>query len=120
MKNVIFTLAFVLIGTFAFANSAKTLKSSDNDFKGEVVITENCQNESSVIKITFNSKTEFNNFDMTELSTLYDGDCEVHVEVSVGVGKTYVKASITMKNVDCDEVVKKTAEMGENLKKQLG
>ena len=56
MKNVIFTLAFVLIGTFAFANSAETFKSGDNGFKGEIVITENCQNESSVIKISFDSK----------------------------------------------------------------
>lgn len=118
MKNVIFTLAFVLIGTFAFANSAKTLKSGDNDFKGEIVITENCQNESSVIKITFNSKTEFNNFDMTELSTLYDGDCVVHVEVSVGVGSNYDKVSETVKNVDYDEVGEKAKEMKERLEKQ--
>jgi len=119
MKNVVFTLAFLLIGTFAFANSTTTFKEGDNNFKAQITITESYQKEASVVSLTFNSKTEFDNSDMAELSTLVKGDCDITVTVSVGVGSPYVKITLTKRNVDCKDIVKKAKKLKKDLQKAL-
>lgn len=61
MKNLIFSLAFMLIGSFAFANS-QSVKKQNN------VIIENCANK---LKVAFDLG-DLTNLSETELSNLLD------------------------------------------------
>ena len=126
MKNVFFSLAFMLIGSFAFANNVDSTF-SENDF------TSFSKNENTIVSIkytvggdTFEIKKSFTtndsellNFIDSELlkidglinSSFVTGDT-CSVTVSVGSGSTYISATITG---DCDGIAKRAAK----LKKEL-
>lgn len=111
MKNVIFSLAFMLIGSFAFAN----IQSIE---KHESVTIENCKDK-------FNAKYNLGNitkFTETELITICDNlmsqnfnfngdvdECTITLtaEINVGFGSVSVSVSYTADN--CETAMRKAS-----------
>jgi len=98
MKNVFFTLAFMLVGTFAFANEIK--EPINNLEKVEYV------------KITISDSpfiiTDLNDSRLNEI--LFD--CTVDFDITIwlpgSAGPTRLKGTITVKGKSCMELLKES------------
>lgn len=99
MKNL-FLIAFMLIGTFAFAAN------TTNDFSATITITTVCEAETTEVDLSFDSQEDFTNFDTNQIPVEADYPCtvDVTVTVSVGAGETYASVTLTAKDIPCEDV----------------
>ena len=102
MKNLF--LGLIALLTFSFgANAAK----ADNNFKATIKVSTagsiKSGNENTEISVHFNSAVAFDKFSPESMKffTL----CDVTVTVSVGSGSTYASATVTAKDINCDDLV---------------
>ena len=110
MKTLILSLAFMLIGSIAFAGN---IPQSDS-FNGRIKINEEVKNQKSEVVLTFTDSDSFNDFDSEQLNALgADAECTVSIEVTVTVSVGVVSASATMKaeGVPCAQVGQKIKEL---------
>jgi hypothetical protein len=131
MKKLFFSLAFMLIGTFAFANNVSSTYS-------EKLSPSFSKNESTIVSIkytlgskSFEIKKSFSSFDsevtsyidseLLRINTIINSSMEEKdsctVTVSVGYGSTYVSASITG---DCENIAKRAAKLRKQLLEAMG
>lgn len=101
MKNLFLSLAFMLIGTIAYANTNNVNTEKDIE---KIEITIESINNSTPVVLNFNSIESFNNFNNFDNLTLFNTNdyCTVNVSVTVSVGV----ASITLgaSGVPCNQV----------------
>lgn len=98
MKNL-FLIAFMLIGTFAFAAN------TTNDFSATISITSVCEAETTEVDLSFDSQEDFTNFDPNQISIEADDFCtvDITVTVSIGAGETYASLTLTAKDIPCEQ-----------------
>ncbi len=119
MKNVIFALAFMLIGTTVFANSNTTkFNSSDTvSVSNELILTINLGDLTK--KTTKEINTLIGKFLKKELKNVDDDlQCKVTAKGSVGVGRNYVEISVEVSG-PCSEIRKKGQEIANEILKQV-
>lgn len=104
MKNVFFALVLML-------TSSLTEASNLND-RVALELRTTSKTETTLVEIGFDSLEDFNAFDPLQLN-FYDDECEasISVTVSVGVGATYVSATVSATGIPCDKVGETTKKL---------
>jgi len=116
MKNLFLSLTLLLVSSIALANNSM---SSNDDFKGEILIEQSCENETNEIKLNFNDFNDFYNFDVNQIDLI--DDCEVTVEVTVKATIGVASVSVTLKaTVPCDEIKQTVKDLKKEAKEALG
>ena len=97
----------MLIGSLAFA--------SNSNENATLELKSTLKAKTTLIKIDFDSLEGFNSFDFQQLN-IYKDQCTVSISVtvSVGVGSTYVSATLAAVGVPCDEVGARTKKLKED------
>lgn len=114
MKTLFFSLLFVLIGTFAFANTP----TNSDTFNGKITITESIKNQKSKVTISFNNLKDFNEFDSKQIEgSNIDIECTTSVEVTVTVFSA--SATIKAESIPCKDVGAKIQELKQIALKSL-
>lgn len=119
MKNVIFALAFMLIGTTVFANSNTTkFNSSDTvSVSNELILTIDLGDLTK--KTTKEINTLIGKFLEKELKNVDDElQCKVTAKGSVGVGRNYVEISVEVSG-PCSEIRKEGQAIANEILKQV-
>ncbi len=111
MRNLFFVLAFMLTGIFSsFANSS-------DGFIGKISIHTVCPEETTTVDLTFYSRADFDSFDASELVDVENEVCKVDVTVEVSIG--VVTVSVTVKDVDCGDVMNTIVDTVKSIKDAL-
>jgi|JI102314A1RNA_FD_contig_31_4141110_length_783_multi_4_in_0_out_0_1 hypothetical protein len=113
MKKVFFSFIFIFISTLTFA-------SNDNDFKGQISLTQVCNNESSTTNLFFNDLESFNQFDANQLIPVDECTVSVSVTVEVSIGIVTTSVTMTAEGIPCEQVKKKIAELKKAAMEALG
>ncbi|WP_299119206.1 hypothetical protein [uncultured Tenacibaculum sp.] len=119
MKNVIFALAFMLIGTIVFANSNTTkFNSSDTvSVSNELILTIDLGNLTK--KTAKEINTLIGKFLEKELKNVDDElQCKVTAKGSVGIGRNYVEISVEVSG-PCSEIRKKGQAIANEILKEV-
>jgi len=107
MKKLFFVWVFMLVGTFAFANTSI----KEDDSKIEISIKSN--DAANQVCLNFNSIDSFNNFDLNQLTDISSfnvkDDCSVNVSVTVSVG--VISVTVGAENIPCEKVKEKIKEL---------
>lgn len=108
MKKLFFLFALVLMSTISFASK----QSSNQNFKGEIVVNEISQSEQIKTKLIFSTLNDFRSFDLNQLDANLESStvkCMVEIEVSVTVSVGVLSATITLKasGIPCSQVKEK-------------
>ena len=102
MKNLF--LSFITLLAFSFGANASSI---DHNFNAIIKVSTAASikstNAKTEISVKFNSAEEFDKYNpkSMEIYTL----CDVTVTVSVGAGSTYASATVTAKDINCDDLV---------------
>lgn len=111
MKNLILSLAFVLLGSVVFASNNTNQPSN---FNGVVSISQKVTNEKTVMNLQFSDVKSFKNFNAQQLSQLFSVDectMSISVTVTVNVGLGSASCTLTAENIPCKDVAQKIKEL---------
>lgn len=117
MKNVFFSLVFILIGSFAFANNnSEKVK----DFKGQITLEQHCENLNTKITLDFNKLEDFKNFDVNQIDFVDECTVDISIKVEANFGVGSVEITVTAKDIPCTQVRAKIKELTDAAKSGLG
>ena len=114
MKNLFLSLAFMLIGSFTFANNGGEITNLEKKAELLIVLNHHPNNESLKLNLKFNDLDDIEKIKIDDIIPIsYDEECTVDITVSVTVSVGIASATVELKvkDVPCSSIKTRVKQM---------